>query len=104
MFSDLNRCKIITVMHAILTAWSRWTRDQEGYIPIHAIKWVRDDQAVLELPKDHCNIPAGQCWHPSDPGWVKINTDGAINLQAQMGNRGRVARSHLSFMGAWSKP
>ena len=35
---------------------------------------------------------------------MKINTDGAIDMDAQNGGGGGVARSHLSFMGAWSKP
>ena len=37
-------------------------------------------------------------------GWVKINTDGAISNEACKGGGGGVARSHLAFMGAWSKP
>ena len=41
---------------------------------------------------------------PPQPGWIKINTDGALDTQLQVGGAGGVARSHLSFIGAWSKP
>ena len=34
----------------------------------------------------------------------QINTDGALDTQLRVGGVGGVARSHLSFMGAWSKP
>jgi ribonuclease HI len=37
-------------------------------------------------------------------GWIKINTDGAINAGNSRGGGGGVARSHISFVGAWSKP
>jgi hypothetical protein len=37
-------------------------------------------------------------------GWIKINTDGAINAGNSRGGGGGVARSHISFLGAWSKP
>ena len=37
-------------------------------------------------------------------GWVTINTYGAINSDAMKGGSGGVARSHLAFLAAWSKP
>ena len=46
----------------------------------------------------------GLQWCPPDVGWIKINTDGATNIEASCAGGGGVARSHLSFKGAWSKP
>lgn len=102
MFFDANRCKIITIMRAIWTSQNRWTHDEKGYDLVQAIKLARDDLALLELPKDQHNIPAGQCWRPQGPGWVKINTDGVIDAHAQLGGGGCFARSYLSFLDAWS--
>lgn len=104
MFNEPDRCKIITIMHAIQSSRNRWTHDEEGYNPTHAIKQARDDLTLLELPKPHHVGQSGQCWRPPDPGLVNINTDGAIDTQAQVGGAGGMVRSHLSFMGAWCKP
>ena len=91
-------------MHTIRSSRSRWTHDEEGYSPAHAIKQAGDDLILLELPKTHHVGRVNQCWRPPDPDWVKMNTDEAIDTQAQVGGAGGMARSHLSFMGAWSKP
>lgn len=71
---------------------------------MHTIKRARDDLDLLDLPMEKQKIPAGQSWRPPDLGWVKINTDGAIDASAQMGGGGGILRSHLSFLGARSKP
>ena len=39
-----------------------------------------------------------------DAGWITINTDGSVFPDALAGGAGGVARSHLSFIGAWCKP
>lgn len=103
-FSATDRCKIISIMHAIWSSRNRWTHDEDGYNPIQAIKRARDDLALLDIPRDRPNIAAAHGWRPPEPGWVKINTDGSIDDLMQVGGGGGVARSHLSVLGAWSKP
>ena len=49
-------------------------------------------------------MQVGQAWRPPDTGWIKINTDGALSSDTRTGGAGGVARSHLCFLGAWSKP
>ena len=34
MFSDSERCKIITIMYSIWTSRNKWTHDEEGYNPM----------------------------------------------------------------------
>ena len=100
---DHDRGKIIAVMHAIWSSRNRWTHDQISYDPIHAIKTVRNNLLLPEFPKPMRGV-MGLQWCPPDVGWIKINTDGATSIEASCAGGGGVARSHLSFMGAWSKP
>lgn len=36
--------------------------------------------------------------------WITINTGGTLNFDERKGGAEGVARSHLAFLGAWSKP
>ena len=36
--------------------------------------------------------------------WITINTGGTLNFDERKGRAEGVARSHLAFLGAWSKP
>jgi hypothetical protein len=74
-----------------------------SYDPVQAVKSVRDDLIMLDVPKPPRGVSGAQ-WRPPDVGWIKINKDGAINNEARCAGGGGIARSHLSFMGAWSKP
>ena len=58
---------------------------------------------MIDIPKPTSGV-AGAQWRTPGVGWIKINTDGAINNEARCAGGGGIARSHLSFMGAWSKP
>lgn len=51
-FSKTDRCKIITIMHAIWNSRNRWTHGEEGYNPIQVVKRARDDLALLDLPME----------------------------------------------------
>ena len=99
---DHDRVKIIIAMHAIWSSRNRWTHDQPAYDPVHAFKTLCYYLLLLEFPKPVRGV-LGLQWRPPDAGWIKINTDGAINTEASCAGGGGVARSHLSFMGAWSK-
>ena len=69
-FSTIERCQIITIMHAIWSSRNRWTHDEDGYNPIQAIKRAREDLALLDLPGDRSSIHEGHAWRPPEPGWV----------------------------------
>jgi hypothetical protein len=43
-------------------------------------------------------------WRPPGAEWVKINTDAGTATEVLKGGAGRVARSFVDFIGAWSKP
>ena len=92
-------------MHARWTARNRCTHDEDISNPEYVVRKVREDLLLLELPLVQRRVMAGQCWRPPDPGWITINTDGAIDFENRTGGGGGgVVRSHFSFMGAWSKP
>ena len=91
-------------MHSIWTARNRWTHDQDRLDPVLMIKKIREDLSLLEFPRGTSSATVEQCWRPPDPGWIKINTDGAVDSDTQTGGGGGVARSHTTFLGAWFKP
>jgi hypothetical protein len=103
IFSDDERCKIITIMHSIWSSRNRWTHDKDGYDPIQVIKWEHETLSLMDLPVGRTRAPVDQCWRPPNPGWVTINTDGGINGDAMNGGAGGVVRSHLVLLTTWSK-
>ena len=68
------------------------------------MKKTQEALAVLELPREHARILPGHGWRPPNLGWIKINTDGSVALEARRGGVGGVARSHSTFRAAWCKP
>ena len=52
----------------------------------------------------HARTLPGHGWRPPELGWIKINTDGSIAMDARRGGIGGVARSRPSFLAAWCKP
>jgi hypothetical protein len=104
MFSVSDRAKIITTMWAIWLSRNSWTHDHGSYDPVQSLKMAKDTLAVLEIPKKDVTILPGHGWRPPDADIVKINTDGGLPLEARQGGSGGVARTHTTFLGAWSKP
>jgi hypothetical protein len=91
-------------MYSIWTSRNRITHDKEDFDPVQTLKKIKEELYMLEFQGNISKSPPGQLWRPPDPGWIKINTDGATHGQELKGGGGGVARSHLSFIGAWSKP
>ncbi|KAE8783507.1 Alanyl-tRNA synthetase [Hordeum vulgare] len=100
-FLDSERGKLVTVMWAIWTSRNNATHDKRELDPALSVQRTREGLAVLELPRDLARILPGHGWHPPDEGWIKINTDGSISMEAR---RGGVARTRSSFLAAWCKP
>lgn len=92
------------MMWAIWHSRNRLTHDQDGFDPTFSIRRIKEDLAVLDIPRSHAVTLPGYGWKPPDTGWIKINTDGAIDAGAGNGGAGGVARSSSSLVGAWSKP
>ena len=103
-FTDQVRAKIISVMWAIWHSRNRWTHDEETTDPVFSVRRIREDLAMLDLPRYHAKILPGYGWRPPDDGWVKVNCDGAINVSSGTGGAGGVARSSSALLAAWSKP
>ena len=104
MFTDKQRVQIISIMYSIWSSRNRVVHDDESYDPKLSLKKIREELQLIDYQEGNPKTLLGQCWRPPDPGWIKINTDGAINAEEHKGGGGGVARSHLSFLGAWSKP
>lgn len=84
-FDDSDRCKIICIMHAIWNSRNCWTHDKEGYNPTHALRGIHGTLSLLELPLDNRKVLARQCWRTPYQGWIKINVDGALDLDGRQG-------------------
>ena len=72
MFSDQERCKIITIMHSIWSARNRWTHDQDTFNPEHVVSKIKEDLALLEVPSVQRKIAPMQCWHPPDTVGLRL--------------------------------
>jgi ribonuclease HI len=91
-------------MWAIWTSRNSITHDNGTTDPVHSVKRIRDDLAILDLPSGHTKIMPGFGWKPPDDGWIKVNTDAGVALDARKCGAGGVARTASGFVGAWSKP
>ncbi|KAI4965805.1 hypothetical protein ZWY2020_048171 [Hordeum vulgare] len=95
--------KIISVMWSIRNSRNRWTDDKEKYDLVHSVQRIKEDLALHDIPKHQVIGLPGHGWRPLDQGWVKINTDGALNSEASIAGAGGVARA-TALLGAWCKP
>ncbi|KAE8778169.1 Alanyl-tRNA synthetase [Hordeum vulgare] len=102
-FLDAERAKLVTVMWAIWTSRNNATHDKGELDPVLSMQKTCEALAALELPRDHAGILHGHGWRLSDDGWIKINTDGNISMEARRGGDGGVARTRSSFLAAWCK-
>jgi hypothetical protein len=92
------------VMWAIWNSRNSWTHDKGSYDPVHFLKMAKEALAILEVPKKLSAVLPGHGWRPPEEDVVKINTDGGLSLDTRKAGAGGVARSHLSYLGACSKP
>jgi hypothetical protein len=104
LFSETDRASIITVMWSIWSSRNNIVHDKGAWDPAQSVKMTRDALALLDIPMQHARIFPSHGWRPPDEGWVKINTDASICSDSAMGGAGGIARTHLAFVGAWSKP
>ena len=65
------------------------------------VRRIREDLTLLDIPRQHAAILPGHGWRPSESGWMKINTDGAIDADRGNGGVGVIVRSSTAFVGAW---
>jgi ribonuclease HI len=91
-------------MWAIWTSRNNITHDNGSIDPVQSLRRIREVLAILDLPRDHARTMPGFGWRPPGDGWVKVNTDAGVALDARKSGAGGVARTATSFIGAWSKP
>ena len=104
MFSESERAKLVIVMWAIWTSRNNAAHNKKEIDPIQSMKKTLESLTVLELPRDYARILSGHGWRPPELGWIKINTDGNVAMEARRGGAGGIARTHSSFLAAWCKP
>ncbi|KAE8787925.1 alanyl-trna synthetase [Hordeum vulgare] len=103
-FTDDERTKITTIMWSIWHSRDRVKHVEDARDPVSTMRASREAIALLNLPRDAAAILPGFGWRPPDEGFVKINTDGALNFVEARGGAGGVARSSTSLLGSWCKP
>jgi hypothetical protein len=99
-----DRAKVITIMWAIWTSRNNITHDRAGLNPVQSMKRMRDDLALLEIPRHQALILPGYGWRPPDDTWVKINTDAGVSVEDRKSGAGGIVRNPSGFVAAWSKP
>jgi hypothetical protein len=99
-----DRGKIITVMWAIWTSRNNITHDREGWDPIQSMVRMKNDLALLDIPRQQALMLPGFGWRPPDERCIKINTDAGLAFEERKGGAGGVVRDLTGFIAAWSKP
>jgi hypothetical protein len=79
MFTDEHRCASISITYSIWSSRNRITHDKEDSDPIQTLKKIMEELHMLEFQGKIPRSPPGKLWRPPDPGWIKINTDGATH-------------------------
>ena len=72
--------------------------------PVTTVRRIKDDLAVLEIPRAAAYILPGYGWVPPDPGVIKINTNATMRLVSARCGAGGVAHSDERLLGYCSKP
>ena len=103
-YTDVHRSQMITVMWAIWHSRNIITHDGERLDPVTTIRRIKEDLAILEIPRSCAAVLPGHGWRPPDPGVIKGNTDAEMCMDSDKCAVGRVARSNTGLLGAWSKP
>ena len=79
-FTDDDRAKVTTIMWSIWHSQNRIKHGEEGRDPIATIRATKEAIALLHLPHKDTLVLQGFGWRPPDDGFVKITTNGALNL------------------------
>ena len=103
-FTDDDRAKITTIMWSIWHSQNRIKHDEEGRDPTAMIRATKEAIALLHLLRKDTLVLPGFGWWPPGDGFLKITTDGALNLADGRGGAGGIARAPTTLLGAWCKP
>ncbi|KAI4979750.1 hypothetical protein ZWY2020_016503 [Hordeum vulgare] len=104
MFSLIDKARMVSIMWSIWTSRYNVTHDKGDLDPVQSMKLIRDSLALLDLLREHARILHGYGWHLPDDGWIKINPDGSVAMEARRGGIRGVARSSTAMKAAWCKP
>lgn len=92
---------IITVMWAIWSSRNKYTHEEVGYQPHKSMELVDELIKSLHIPDAPVDAKQKPRWSPSEPGWVKFNTDAAINLVVGEAGTGMAGRDTMgTFYGS----
>ena len=67
-FSERRKAEIISVMWSIWHSRNRLTHDRDGVEPAFSVRRVKEDLALLDIPRQHAAILPGHGWRPPEPG------------------------------------
>jgi hypothetical protein len=91
-------------MWAIWNSRNNITHDREGWDPFQSMVRMRNDLALLDIPRQQALTLSGFGWRPPDERYIKINTDDGLAFDERKGGAGGVVRDLTGFIAAWSKP
>ena len=88
---------LIIVLWAVWHSRNKYTHGEEKFQPYKSMQLIDDIVRSLEiLPVMNKSMESVEKkWEKQSVGWVKINTDGVVDVGAVRGGTGIVARDHL---------
>jgi ribonuclease HI len=93
MMSKKVAAIVVSVMWAIWSNRNKYTHGEAHYQPLKSMELVNELLRALELPpEDKQVVRPNPKWKPPESGWVKINTDGAIDQANGSAGAGLIAR------------
>jgi hypothetical protein len=105
-FNQHEKAIITSVMYSIWSSRNNLTHGESGFSPAKTMEMVKETLQTLELPRDK-GVPKSarpECkWQRPPDGVVKINSDGAVNVNDNLAATGAVAREGVVFRGATGK-
>ena len=82
-------------MWAIWSNWNKYTYDEIKFQPIRLMELIREMIQALDIPTSAVAVQKPrEGWNPQYVGWVKINTDGAVDAVELCSGAGVVVGNH----------
>jgi hypothetical protein len=70
----------LSVMWSIWNSGNKYTDEEVKFQPLKSVELVDEVIRALEIPPEQAQTErVRQVWKPPDQGWIKLNTDGAID-------------------------